>query len=164
MWTAALSEYREENTDIYNIVMATIDLSGNREETDVEYLQARHYHHGVHRNGQGLVDWIDGLNDPSQVGEQDRLQTKLADAKLITPPAQVTVLILEKHCTDLLSLWKKIVGNDTVSQLLLPSILGSSAPFPRAARASLDRCEIGWRIRSRIALIFSPSPRGSLMR
>jgi hypothetical protein len=86
LWMAALSEYREENTEIYNIVMATIDLSGNREETDVEYL-ARHYHHGIHRNGRGLVEWIDGLNDLSQVGEQDRLQTKLADAKLVTPPA-----------------------------------------------------------------------------
>ena len=74
---AALSEYREENTEIYNIVMATMDLSGNREETDVEYL-ARHYHHGIHRNGRGLIEWIDGLNDLSQVGEQDRLQTNQA--------------------------------------------------------------------------------------
>ena len=127
LWMAALSEYREENTEIYNIVMATIDLSGNREETDVEYL-ARHFHHGIHRNGRGLVEWIDGLNDLSQVGEQDRLQTKLADAKLVTPPAQVTVPILEKHCTDLLSLWKKIVGNDISAPASFNSRLLSSIP------------------------------------
>jgi hypothetical protein len=98
----AINEYREENTLIYNLVMSIIDLSGNREETDIDYL-ARHFHHGIHRDGQGLIGWITGLNDHSNVGEQDRLQTELADAKLKTPPAQVTISILEKHCTDLLS-------------------------------------------------------------
>ena len=127
LWMAALSEYREENTEIYNIIMATIDLSGNREETDVEHL-ARHYHHGIHRDGRGLAGWIDGLNDLSQVGEQDWLQTRLADAKLVTPPAQVTVPILEKHCTDLLSLWKKIVGNDVSAPASFNSRLLSSIP------------------------------------
>ena len=111
---AAVDQYREENTLIYNLVMGTVDLSGNREETDIDYL-ARHFHHGIHRDGQGLAKWIHSLNDLSTVGEQDRLQTKLADAKLMTPPAQVTTHILEKHCTDVLSMWKKIVGNDVAA-------------------------------------------------
>ena len=100
---AAVDQYREENTLIYNLVMGTVDLSGNREETDADYL-ARHFHHGIHRDGQELIRWITGLNDHSDVGKQDRLQTELADAKLKTPPAQVTIPILEKHCTDVLSL------------------------------------------------------------
>jgi hypothetical protein len=102
LWMTAINQYREENTLIYNLVMSTIDMS-NREETDIDYL-ARHFHHGIHRDGQGLIGWITGLNDHSDVGKQDRLQTELADAKLKTPPAQVTITILEKHCTDLLSM------------------------------------------------------------
>ena len=51
LWMTAIGEYREENTLIYNLVMSTIDLSGNREETDIDYL-ARHFHHGIHRDGQ----------------------------------------------------------------------------------------------------------------
>ena len=127
LWIAALEQYRVENTCVYNLIMATIDLSGNREETDVDYL-ARHFHHGIHRDGQGLAKWIHSLNDLSAVGEQDRLQTKLADAKLTTPPAQVTIHILEKHCTDVLSMWKKIVGNDISAPASFNSRLLSSIP------------------------------------
>ena len=36
LWLAALEQYRVENTCVYNLIMATIDLSGNREETDVD--------------------------------------------------------------------------------------------------------------------------------
>jgi hypothetical protein len=124
---AAVDQYREENTLIYNLVMGTIDLSGNREETDIDYL-ARHFHHGIHRDGQGLIGWITKLNNHSDVGEQDRLQTELADAKLKTPPAQVTIPILEKHCTDLLSLWLKINGNHISSPASFNSRLLSSIP------------------------------------
>ena len=124
---AAVDQYREENTLIYNLVMGTIDLSGNREETDIDYL-ARHFHHGIHRDGQGLIGWITKLNNHSDVGEQDRLQTELADAKLKTPPAQVTIPILEKHCTDLLSLWLKISGNHISSPASFNSRLLSSIP------------------------------------
>jgi hypothetical protein len=127
LWLAALEQYRAENTCVYNLVMATIDLSGNREETDIDYL-ARHFHHGIHRDGQGLAKWVHSLNDLSTVGEQDRLQTKLADAKLMTPPAQVTTHILEKHCTDVLSMWKKIVGNDVAAPASFNSRLLSSIP------------------------------------
>ena len=124
---AAIGEYREENTLVYNLVMSTIDLSGNREETDIDYL-ARHFHHGIHRDGQGLIGWITKLNNHSDVGEQDRLQTELADAKLKTPPAQVTVPIFEKHCTDVLSLWLKISGNHISSPASFNSRLLSSIP------------------------------------
>ena len=127
LWMAAINQYREENTMIYNLIMSTIDLSGNREETDIDYL-ARHFYHGLHRDGQGLIGWITGLNDYSDVGEQDRLQTELADAKLKTPPAQVTIPILEKHCTDLLSLWLKISGNHISSPASFNSRLLSSIP------------------------------------
>jgi len=127
LWMAAINQYRQENTMIYNLIMSTIDLSGNREETDIDYL-ARHFHHGIHRDGQGLIGWITGLNDYSDVGEQDRLQTELADAKLKTPPAQVTIPILEKHCTDLLSLWLKISGNHISSPASFNSRLLSSIP------------------------------------
>ena len=109
--------------------MATIDLSGNREEMDVDYL-ARHFHHGIHFDRQGLAMWIHSLNDLSTVGEQDRLQTKLAGAKLTTPPAQVTTHILEKHCTDVLSVWKKIVGNDISAPASFNSRLLSWAQIP----------------------------------
>ena len=127
LWMTAIGEYREENTLIYNLVMSTIDLSGNREETDIDYL-ARHFHHGIHRDGQGLIGWITELNDHSDVGEQDRLQTELADAKLKTPPSQVTVPIFEKHCTDVLSLWLKISGNHISSPASFNSRLLSSIP------------------------------------
>ena len=62
------------------------------------------------------------------MGEQDRLQTELADAKLKTPPAQVTIPIFEKHCTDLLSLWLKINGNHISSPASFNSRLLSSIP------------------------------------
>ena len=127
LWMTAISEYCEENTLIYNLVMSTIYLSGNREETDVDYL-ARHFHHGIHRDGQGLIGWITGLNGHSDVGVQDRLQTELADAKLKAPPAQVTIPIIEKHCTDLLSLWLKISGNHISSPASFNSRLLSSIP------------------------------------
>ena len=61
LWMTAINQYREENTRIYNLIMSTIDLSGIREETDIDYL-ARHFHHGIHRDGQGLIGWIAGLN------------------------------------------------------------------------------------------------------
>ena len=55
----AINEYREENTLIYNLVMSTIDLSGNREETDIDYL-ASHFHHysttASTAMGRGLSD------------------------------------------------------------------------------------------------------------
>jgi hypothetical protein len=138
-WRVALGEYRAENTALYHLIFSTIDLSGIREETDIAHI-TRHFHHGVHRDGNGLLHWLDSFADCSATGEQDRLQTSLADAKL--PPGGVTIPVLEKHFVDILTMWTKITGNDisqpaSFNARLLSSIPPSSTGHVGSLRAWL---------------------------
>ena len=141
VWLDALSEYRDENTELYHLVYATIDLSGPREEIDINHI-ARRFHHGVHRDGQGLLNWLDSFADCSATGDQDRLQTELAEAKLTSSSGTVFIATLEKHCVDTLLLWTKITGNDisrpaSYNARLLSSIPSNSTGLLGSLRAWL---------------------------
>ena len=98
----------------------------------------RHFHYGLHRDESGLLHWLNSFADCLATGEQDRLQTTLADAKL--PPGNVTIPVLEKHCIDVLTVWTKITG-DGISQpasynaRLLSSIPPSSTGHLGSLRA-----------------------------
>ena len=66
------------------------------------------------RDGRGLLLWIESHNDCSSISEQNKIQMKLSNFNLApsSPHATINTVILEKHCTDLLSLWKKVASND----------------------------------------------------
>ena len=45
--------------------------------------------YGVHRDGQGLLNWLDSFVDCSATGDQDRLQTELAEVELTSSSGPV---------------------------------------------------------------------------
>ena len=121
----ACAEYKAENTAVFHVVMSTIDLSGIREETDIAFI-TRHFHEGGERDGNGLLKWCEQFADHTDTGEQDRLQILLAETKL--SGHGVTVVMLEKHAVELLSIWSKIAGNDIAAPASYYSRLLSSIP------------------------------------
>ena len=121
----ACAEYKAENTAVFHVVMSTIDLSGIREETDIAFI-TRHFHEGCERDGNGLLKWCEDFADHTDTGEQDRLQILLAETKLSAHG--VTLVMLEKHAVELLSIWLKIAGNDIAAPASFYSRLLSSIP------------------------------------
>ena len=125
LYKDACAEYKAENTAVFHVVMSTIDLSGIREETDIAFI-TRHFHKGGERDGNGLLKWCEEFADHTDTGEQDRLQILLAETKL--SGHGVTVVMLEKHAVELLSIWSKIAGNDIAAPASYYSRLLSSIP------------------------------------
>ena len=105
--------------------MMTVDFSGIREESDIDYI-TRNFHSGPHRDGRGFLAWCHGFADHSDVGEQDRLQVKLANFKLTGN--DFSLVQIEKHCVDLFSVWKKVAGNDVTAPSSYNARLLSSIP------------------------------------
>ena len=104
----AQAEYKTENTALYHLVMSTIDLSGLRHDSDMKVI-AHRFHDGPSRDGKGLLEWCCSLTDATDVSGQDELQVKLSAAKV---QANVNLQGLAVHCSDLLSTWEQIHGND----------------------------------------------------
>ena len=130
----ALSEYRDENTALFHLVMMTVDFSGIREESDIDYI-TRNFHSGPHRDGRGFLAWCHSFADHSDVGEQDRLQVKLANFKLTGN--DFSLVQIEKHCVDLFSVWKKVAGNDVTAPSSYNARLLSSIPTGAGQLGSL---------------------------
>ena len=111
----AVGEYQIENTQLYYVVKACVDLSGNHFESDMDHIkQMFHAADSPVRDGRGFLLWIESHNDCSSISEQNKIHMKLSNFNLTpsSPHATIDTVILEKHCTDLLSLWKKVAGND----------------------------------------------------
>ena len=108
VYLLGMEGYNDENTQLYHLIMSTIDLSGPREEADLKYI-ARLFHNGTVRDGQGLLKWLKGLHDSSGSSEQDDLQVKLANMKL---QSHANIMQVEQHCIDMLSTWERVIGND----------------------------------------------------
>ena len=124
MYEAAVAEYNEENTCVFHIVMATIDLTGPRHDNDTRFIM-RNFHHGQLRDGRGLINWIQSLADTSDVGAQDKLQNKMGAMKL-SPTANLEQL--EKHCISVLDIWEQISGNDVSNPSTYNTRLLNSIP------------------------------------
>jgi hypothetical protein len=164
VWLDALSEYRDENTDLYHLVYATIDLSGPRDEIDINHI-ARRFHHGVHRDGQGLLNWLDSFADCSATGDQDRLSDRAGrgETHLLVRHrlGTVTIVTLEKHCVDtLLSCGPR--SPETTFPSLPRTMFGCSARSHPTAQVALALSVLGLQIRSQMAPPSSRSPRCSL--
>jgi hypothetical protein len=102
------------------------------------------------------------LNDYTSVAEQNKLQIQISNFNLVSGGAmngvsagfgdrKMSVQVIEKHCTDLLALWKKIEGNDISSPAsfnwrLLTSI-SSHLLLVGQARVSSAGCITGSRIK-----------------
>ena len=105
--------------------MSTIDLSGLRHDSDMKVIAHRFHEDGPSRDGKGLLEWCCSLTNATDVSGQDELQVKLSAAKV---QANVNLQGLEVHCSDLLSTWEQIHGNDLAAPASFYWRLLSSMP------------------------------------
>ena len=109
VYQALVSEWWNEATQLYQIVRASIDISGVFEKKDLTMIKSS-FLHGDYRDGPCLLRWATSFTNPSSVGEQTRLLGKVLNAKL---PASANLDQLGTHMANLLIDWASIEGNTT---------------------------------------------------
>ena len=101
-------EWWMEATLLYNIVRASIDLSGIYEKKDLSMIRAT-YFKGDKRNGPELLNWVTSFTNIDSVGEQSRLIGKVMNAKL---PVNCNRDQFGTFLSNLLIDWLAVRGND----------------------------------------------------
>ena len=110
LWLHAVAEWQRENTALYHVLMANIDLSGPFMISDIEHIK-RHFvaPTGKLRSGTGLLKWLDSLSSTDDV----RAQAKVAKDFMTTKLKQSCSLKeVHLHVDFMLSTWRKGTGNN----------------------------------------------------
>ena len=79
-----LREWRSENTMLYYILRASIDLTGAMQDNDIQLIRT-HFHHDNHRDGRGLYEWVRSFKQQSSLAAQASISAKVEAAELKAP-------------------------------------------------------------------------------
>ena len=104
---AITQQWWREATALYQIVRASVDLSGIYEKKDLAMIKSS-YAMGDYRNGPAFLQWALSFTDKQSVSTQASLLNKIMSAKL---PANATQETFGQHVSDLLMDWLSITGN-----------------------------------------------------
>ena len=102
------NQWWTEATTLYQIVRASIDLSGIFEKKDLSMIKAN-FIAGDYRDGPALLRWAMSFTNMDSVGEQAKLIAKVMNAKMPLNPSQEQ---FGQHVADLLIDWLAVKGND----------------------------------------------------
>ena len=107
MHAVALSEWQQENTDVFYITRNSINLAGPHHKSDLAMIELK-FCCGDLRDGKGLLEFVTGFKPEGSVRVQAGLLRAL-DTKL---SASSSLTQIQVHCDSLLHTWQKIRGND----------------------------------------------------
>ena len=105
---AIAQQWWAEATSLYQIIRASVDLSGIFEKKDLLMIKSA-YVDGDLRNGPAFLKWAMSFTNASSVDSQTRLIKKVLEAKLPSNPTQEQ---FAQHVSNLLIDWVNIKGND----------------------------------------------------
>ena len=104
----ALRQYQEENTKLFYAFASSINLDGEWQSLDMEYIQETFVRDTV-RDGNGFLQWFRAKHDIKAPERQMRLRAELQSTKF---EINMTLTKLLKTLVEALSLWCKIGDND----------------------------------------------------
>ena len=104
LYRQIVHEWLLRNNKVYQVVYASIDLSGTFNEKDLEYVR-QNFWSGDYRDGCGLLAWVQSHRDGESISAQAKLHTLVNSYKLKSGDKLET---FELHCNQLLSTWRKI--------------------------------------------------------
>ena len=104
-----VNEYWSANTQYYEMLRDSIDLSGEFEAKDIKYIRDQFWKDDK-RDGVGLRTWIYSFSASDPTARQIEMSSKLVNTKLSPSPTRG---LLHRHLTDLLQYWEAIDGNST---------------------------------------------------
>ena len=104
----ALRQYQEENTKLFYAFASSINLDGEWQALDMEFIQESFVRDTI-RDGNGLLSWFRAKHDIRAPEKQVRLRAELQATKF---ELNTSLTKLLKTFVDALSIWCKIGDND----------------------------------------------------
>ena len=107
-YAEALRQYQDENTKLFYTFASSINLDGEWQAIDMEYIQESFVRDTV-RDGNGFLQWFRAKHDVKAPEKQIRLRADLAATRF---DVNMPLTKFLKTMVDALSLWCKIGDND----------------------------------------------------
>ena len=104
---AAAEEYDQLSKELFLILTQLIDLKSTYQEDDLMYIRST-FHRSSHRDGVGLLRWLDTFADTT--GSKAQSELALTWSKF-TIPAMPKVSVFSRLLRDASKLWGLIAGN-----------------------------------------------------